>query len=119
MFRWISSSRHAVVITPVARRLGSLVGRPIPTVSLLPATAAFPFFVQGRRPHRSFRGLLDVHTCYGLPVRRTTSRHVCLEGSDGFVTSTAAPIATGRSDPVARRDSHPLKIPDFHGAHKV
>src|SRR5271166_7178690 len=28
-------------------------------------------------------------------------RHICLEGSDGFVTSTAAPIATGWSDHVA------------------
>ena len=78
-----------------------------------PAATAFPFFVQGRRPHWSFRGLLDVHSRYGLPVRRTASRYVCLEGSDGFVASTAAPIATGWSDPFARRDSHPLKIPDF------
>ncbi|MEO8941074.1 MAG: hypothetical protein ABI453_11045, partial [Isosphaeraceae bacterium] len=31
-------------------------------------------------------------------------------GSDGFVTSTAAPIATGWSDPVAGREFHPLKI---------
>ena len=36
-------------------------------------------------------------------------RPVCLEGSDGFVTSTAAPIATGWSDPVAGWDLHPLK----------
>ncbi len=27
---------------------------------------------------------------------------ICLEGSNGFVTSNAAPIATGWSDPVAR-----------------
>jgi hypothetical protein len=33
-----------------------------------------------------------------------------LEGSDGFVTSTAASIATGWSDPVAGRELHPLKI---------
>ena len=30
------------------------------------------------------------------------------EGSDGFVASTAAPIATGWSDPVPGRDFHPL-----------
>ncbi|MBV8488466.1 MAG: peptidase dimerization domain-containing protein [Planctomycetaceae bacterium] len=36
-------------------------------------------------------------------------RPVCLEGSDGFVTSTAAPIATGWSDPVAGWELHPLK----------
>ena len=40
-------------------------------------------------------------------------RPVYLEGSDGFVTSTAAPIATGRSDPVAGWGLHPLKINTF------
>jgi hypothetical protein len=40
-------------------------------------------------------------------------RSIFLEGFDGFVTSTAAPIATGWSDPVAGRDSHPLKIRAF------
>jgi hypothetical protein len=34
-------------------------------------------------------------------------------GFDGFVTSTAAPIATGRSDPVAGRDLHPLDLSTF------
>jgi len=38
---------------------------------------------------------------------------LCTEGSDGFVTSTAAPIATGRSDPVAGRDSHPQDLSTF------
>ena len=38
---------------------------------------------------------------------------MCLEGSDGFVTSTAAPIATGRSNPVAGWDLHPLKTNTF------
>jgi hypothetical protein len=37
-------------------------------------------------------------TRYGLPTRRTAVRYVCLEGSDGFVTSAAAPIASGWSD---------------------
>jgi hypothetical protein len=113
VFRWISSYRHAVVITPVARWVRSLVVRPIPASPWSPAAAAFPFLVQGRRPHWSFRGLLNVHSRYGLPARCTAVRYICLEGSDGFVTSTAAPIATGWSDPVARRDSHPLKILGF------
>ena len=38
---------------------------------------------------------------------------MCLEGSDGFVTSTAAPIATGRSNPVAGWELHPLKTNTF------
>jgi hypothetical protein len=40
-------------------------------------------------------------------------RHICLEGSDGFVTSTAAPIVTGWSDPVAGWELHPLKNNTF------
>jgi hypothetical protein len=36
-----------------------------------------------------------------------------IEGSDGFVTSTAAPIATGWSDPITGRDLHPLKLNTF------
>jgi hypothetical protein len=31
--------------------------------------AAFPILVQGRRPHWTFRGLLNVHSRYGLPAR--------------------------------------------------
>ena len=34
-------------------------------------------------------------------------------GFDGFVASTAAPIATGRSDPVAGRELHPLRTSAF------
>ena len=39
-----------------------------------------------------------------------------IESSDGFVAFTAAPIATGRSDPVPGRALHPLKSSAFHGA---
>ena len=38
------------------------------------------------------------------------------EGSDDFVASAAASIATGRSEPVPGWDSHPLKMNAFHGA---
>ncbi len=44
-------------------------------------------------------------------------RHICLEGSDGFVTSAAAPIATGWSDPVAGWELHPLKSQHLFTAH--
>jgi len=41
-----------------------------------------------------------------------------LGGSDGFVTSTAAPIASGRSDRVGRAGLAPAgKILPCHGAH--
>src|SRR5271169_5331022 len=42
VLRWISMYRHAVVITPVARWVGSLVGRPIPTVSLFASGCGLP-----------------------------------------------------------------------------
>jgi hypothetical protein len=57
--------------------------------------------------------LLDVHSRYGLPARWTAKRPMFLEGFDGFVTSTAAPIATGWSDLLAGRGFHPLKIRTF------
>jgi hypothetical protein len=43
-------------------------------------------------------------------------RHIFLEGFDTFVTSTAAPIATGWSDPVTGWELHPLKNSTWHGA---
>jgi hypothetical protein len=89
------------------------MGWPIPTVSLSPTVATFPVILPGRHPHWSFRGLLDVHSRYDLPARCIAEAIHCLEGSDGFVTSTAAPRATGWSDPVAGWDLHPQKIHDF------
>jgi hypothetical protein len=74
-----------------------------------PATAAFPGSRAGRLPHHCFRGLLSVH----YPLRPARSRGhslaLSIEGSGGFVTSTAAPIASGWSDPDAGRGLHPRK----------
>src|SRR5437763_9593246 len=43
-------------------------------VGFFPARTAFPVLQAGRHPHRYFRGLLKLHTCYGLqgcsPTRR-------------------------------------------------
>ena len=52
-----------------------------------PAATAFPKLGLGRRTHWTFRGLLDVHLRYGLPARCIAKRYICLEGSDGFVSS--------------------------------
>jgi len=41
---------------------------------------------------------------------------LCTRGFGSFVTSAAAPIATGRSDPVAGRDSHPQTSAPLRGA---
>jgi hypothetical protein len=37
----------------------------------------------------------------------------CTEGFGSYVSSPAAPIATGRSDPVAGRDLHPQALSAF------
>jgi hypothetical protein len=74
-----------------------------------PTTAAFPRCLTGQLPRLDFRGLLSVHSCYDLPTRNTAKRHLFLEGFDGLVTSTAASIAAGWSDPVAGWDTHSLK----------
>jgi hypothetical protein len=39
-----------------------------------------------------------------------------IQASEGFVTTTAALIATGGNDQVAGREPHPLKIQAFYGA---
>ena len=82
-----------------------------------PATAAFPGSRTGRLPHHCFRGLLGVHACYGLPARGAAETALCIEGSGGLVASTAAPIASGWSDPVAGRGLHPQKTRASTPAH--
>src|SRR5450756_522492 len=49
---------------------------------------------------------------------RSPSRQATLytEGSDSFVASAAASIATGWSEPVPGRELHPLKSSAFRGA---
>src|SRR5262245_65176180 len=92
---WVSVCRHAVANTPVGP-LGHVASRGVTPNS--PGTAAFPVMLAGRLPHHFFRGLLSVHSRYGLPARQVAEAACCLEGSDGFVTSAAAPIASGWSD---------------------
>src|SRR6266700_6746081 len=59
---------------------------------------------------QSFRGLLSVYSRYGLHARQVAYATLYTGGSDGFVSSAAAPIATGWSEPVPGRDFHPLWI---------
>jgi hypothetical protein len=89
----ISLYRHAVASTPV--------GPWGEDVSLTyPMTAAFPETSAGRLPRRTFRGLLGVHSRYGLPARRIAKTILSIEGFSDAVAGTAAPIATGWSDPL-------------------
>ena len=87
----------------------------------------FPIHPQRRRPSPS-ECKVGVHigrfeacstfTCVtACRLAASPKRHICLEGSDGFVTSTAAPIATGWSDPVAGWELHPLKSQHLFTAH--
>jgi hypothetical protein len=57
-----------------------------------------PKGLSGRPVHRRFRGLLSVHSHYGLHTRAVTVyRDTLSEGFSYFVTSIAAPAASGRS----------------------
>jgi hypothetical protein len=89
----------------------------------------FPLHPQRRRPSPSeckvgvhigrFEACSTFTRITACRLAASPKRRICLEGSDGFVTSTAAPIATGWSDPVAGWELHPLKTNTFtvHGAH--
>ena len=82
-------------------------------ITQIPATTAFPRSLMGRLPRRKFLGLIGSVLALRPTCSRDRQAALCIEGSDGFVTSTAAPIATGGNDPVAGRESHPLKIQAF------
>jgi hypothetical protein len=81
-----------------------------PTV---PSAAAFPEQRAGRLLHCLFRGLLSVHSRYGLPAHRVAIATLFIEGFSGFVTSTAASIVTGQNEPAPGRDFHPLLTSAF------
>ena len=79
---------HGVVNTPVARWALIARGTAYSNRFLVPSGDGLPHILQGRRPHWSFRGLLNVHWLLrpvGSP--QSPKRPVCLEGSDGFVSS--------------------------------
>src|SRR5689334_21725631 len=57
-----------------------------------------PIWLSGRPAHRPFRGLLGVHSRCGLHTRAVTVfRDTLSEGFSYFVTSIAAPVASGWS----------------------
>jgi hypothetical protein len=73
------------------------------SLATAPSTSAFPRLQLGQLLHYQFRGLLSVHSRYDLQTRQVAYATLYTGGSDGFVTSTADPIATGWSDPVPGR----------------
>ena len=81
-----------------------------------PSPAAFPVLQSGRLLQLFFRGLLSVHSLYGLHARLVAFATFCTRGFSSLVASPAALIATGWSEPVPGRELHPLKSSAFHGA---
>ena len=101
------------------RWVRSLMGRPIPPVSLFANDDGLPRFMWRVGSHvNSFEACSAFTRVTACSTRCTAKRYICLEGSDGFVTSTAAPIASGWSDRVGRAGLAPAgKTLPCHGAH--
>ena len=99
------------MLSPIPRRnhrvLGSLSS---------PLAAAFPVVVAGRLPHRTFRGLLGVHSRYGLHTRQITFMTLYIGGFRRFVASAPAPIATDWSES-CRAGFAPTERPCLRTAH--
>src|SRR5580658_8431226 len=96
---------HAVATTP-AQRLGVFLR------SFTQPCQPSPKGLSGRPAHRPFRGLLGVHSRYGLHTRAVTVyRDTLTRGFSHFVTSMTAPVASGWS--VAGWDLHPLESAAF------
>jgi hypothetical protein len=79
----------------------------------VPSASAFPERKAGRLLHYPFRGLLSVHSRYGLHAHQVAFATLFTEGFSGFVTSTTASIVTGRNEPAPGRDFHPLLTSAF------
>jgi ABC transporter substrate binding protein len=86
---------------PVKEGLVLSLNRPGGNVSFAHFTQPYqpsPKWQSGRPAHRPFRGLLGVHSRYGLHTRAVTVyRDTLSEGFSHFVTSMTAPVASGWS----------------------
>jgi hypothetical protein len=88
-----------------------------PSLSTL-AVSAFPEILAGRLPHHVFRGLLSVHSRYGLHTRQVTFMTLYTRGFNRFVAFAAAPIATGWNES-CRAGFAPAEGPCLRTAHKI
>ena len=82
----------------------------------VPSTSAFPTLQLGQLLHYQFRGLLAFTHVTTYRLAKSPYATLYTGGSDGFVASTVALIATGWSDPVPGRVYLPLWSSAFHGA---
>ena len=86
-------------------------------LSLATSTAlAFSVYMADRRPHHTFRGLFNRSLALRPASSRSRQATLSTEGSDEFVASLAASIATGHATP-PRQDLHLRKRTSIHGAH--
>jgi hypothetical protein len=111
--------RHAVTITPVGSRVQIVQDEGVSAPRFPPRRRPSPSSWRVGSHVTTFEACSVFTTRYGLPTRRTAFRCVCLEGSDGFVTSAAAPIASGWSDQTwpGGTCTH-WETGPYHGAHE-
>jgi len=80
-------------------------------------TLCFQILMQGRRPHWSFRGLLNVHAVAACRLAESPCDPSVSKAPTVSFPPRVASIATGWSDPVAGQDSHLLKVEHLYTAH--
>src|SRR5208283_441746 len=82
-----------------------------------PPSSAFLESEAGRPLHYAFRGLLSVHSRYGLDAHRVAYATFYTEGFSSFVASAAASVAIGWNEPVPGRDFSPAEDQRLFTAH--
>jgi len=75
-----------------------------------PTALAFPYTTDGRHPRYSFRGLLELHWCYGLQICSPTFGGLGCEAPMKSVTKLHRSSAIQAYRDLLVRDFHPLVI---------
>src|SRR3954467_14159803 len=75
-----------------------------------PTALAFPYTTDGRHPRYSFRGLLELHWCYGLQICSPTLGGLGCEAPMKSVTKLHRSSAIQAYRDLLVRDFHPLVI---------
>jgi len=81
--------------------------------SYIPIVFGLPRISGGSAPATPFSRPAQRSPCYGLQICQVALATFYTRGFSSFVASTAAPIATGWSEPAPGRDFHPLWISAF------
>ena len=71
-----------MLITPVVPSVPMVIGLARSRAGFLPKRFSLPRFSAGSAPHWAFRGLLELHTRYGLPSRSPTFLWTLSRGFD-------------------------------------